>query len=258
MGLRTRIKSKGLKVAKKFLGHIGRGESNSEVVSDATSTVQASELQTEEPTVEEAAHPAEEVAHPAEEAAHPAEEVVAHTLSPEVDTPSEVDEAFMTGNDDIKRDTHALEEELAQAEKVEASSEVDEGHELGPEDDSTTDFTSTEEKKTEWPPKLEGAEVEAIRAQVIENIQTIFDPEIPVNIYELGLIYEVNIHEGMAVNVIMTLTSPNCPAAQSLPLEVKIKTEDIEKVASAEVDIVWDPVWGPHLMSEAARLELNL
>lgn len=107
-------------------------------------------------------------------------------------------------------------------------------------------------------PKLEGPEADALRVQIVAAIETIFDPEIPVNIYELGLIYDIDVHEGNTIEIAMTLTSPNCPAAQSLPAEVKLKAEEVEGVQSANVGIVWDPVWGPHLMTEEARLELNL
>jgi FeS assembly SUF system protein len=108
------------------------------------------------------------------------------------------------------------------------------------------------------PPKREDEEAKAIQAAIIELIQTIFDPEIPVNIYALGLIYDVDVHEDNKAFITMTLTSPNCPAAQSLPADVKVKAEDAEGIDEASVEVVWDPVWGPHLMTEAARLELNL
>ncbi|MEE2750476.1 MAG: iron-sulfur cluster assembly protein [Myxococcota bacterium] len=97
-----------------------------------------------------------------------------------------------------------------------------------------------------------------IHEDVIGAIKTVFDPEIPVNIYELGLIYEVAVRPGSVVTVRMTLTSPNCPAAQSLPEEVKQKSAAVEGVNEARVKVVWEPTWGPQLMSEAAQLELNL
>ncbi len=92
---------------------------------------------------------------------------------------------------------------------------------------------------------------------VVDVIKTIFDPEIPVNIYEIGLIYGVDIHPDGAVKVTMTLTSPGCPAAQELPVEVKNRVESIAGVKSAEVEIVWDPVWTPAMMSDAAKLQLG-
>jgi len=93
---------------------------------------------------------------------------------------------------------------------------------------------------------------------VVEALKTVFDPEIPVNIYELGLIYDVDIQEGGKVQVKMTLTSPGCPVAGSLPGEVKAKVEAVPGVASAEIDLVWDPSWNPSMMSEAARLQLGM
>lgn len=91
--------------------------------------------------------------------------------------------------------------------------------------------------------------------QVIEVLKTIFDPEIPVDIYELGLIYEVKISAEGNVDIDMTLTSPNCPVAESLPKEVEDKVADMEGVESAKVQIVFDPPWTQDMMSEAAKLE---
>jgi FeS assembly SUF system protein len=93
---------------------------------------------------------------------------------------------------------------------------------------------------------------------IVEALKQIFDPEIPVNIYELGLIYDVDIQEGGKVQVKMTLTSPGCPVAGSLPGEVKARVEAVPGVASAEIDLVWDPAWNPSMMSEAARLQLGM
>jgi FeS assembly SUF system protein len=93
---------------------------------------------------------------------------------------------------------------------------------------------------------------------IIEAFQTIFDPEIPVDIYNLGLIYGVEVKPDRTVHVRMTLTSPNCPSAQALPEEVQQKAESVEGVVSAEVEIVWEPAWTPDMMSEEARLELNV
>jgi len=101
-------------------------------------------------------------------------------------------------------------------------------------------------------------EAARIEVDVVDAIKTIFDPEIPVNIYELGLIYDVFVRPGAVVDVRMTLTSPNCPAAQSLPEEVKQKSSAVEGVSSSRVKVIWDPPWGPQMMSEAAQLELNL
>jgi FeS assembly SUF system protein len=95
-----------------------------------------------------------------------------------------------------------------------------------------------------------------IRDQVIEGIKTVFDPEIPVNIYELGLIYEVNV-DGTKVDILMTLTSPGCPAAGMLPGEVEEKARAVEGVTEARVEVTFDPPWDQGMMSEEARLELG-
>ena len=94
--------------------------------------------------------------------------------------------------------------------------------------------------------------------KVIAEIKKIHDPEIPVNIYELGLIYDVNVDKDNNVYVKMTLTSPNCPVAESLPNEVKNSIKDIKEVKDVNLDLVWDPPWDKSMMSEAAKLELNL
>lgn len=93
--------------------------------------------------------------------------------------------------------------------------------------------------------------------KVVEVLKTIYDPEIPVDIFELGLIYEVKIDEDKNVSIDMTLTSPNCPVAESLPKEVEDKVAAVEGVASAAVNIVFDPPWDKDMMSEEAKLELG-
>jgi|SRR3954471_8812960 FeS assembly SUF system protein len=98
---------------------------------------------------------------------------------------------------------------------------------------------------------------ESLRDQVIECLKTIFDPEIPVNIYELGLIYEVSVLPINNVQVVMTLTAPSCPAAQSLPIEVDQKVRQIEGVNDVHVSVTWDPPWDKSMMSEVAQLELG-
>lgn len=98
----------------------------------------------------------------------------------------------------------------------------------------------------------------AIEAQVIGVLCTCFDPEIPVNIYDLGLIYEINVDPSGAVRIKMTLTSPGCPAAQSLPAEVTAKVQAIPGVTAARVDVIWDPSWDPSRMSETAKLQLGI
>ncbi len=99
---------------------------------------------------------------------------------------------------------------------------------------------------------------EALKEKVIECLQTIFDPEIPVNIYELGLIYEVDILPVGNVQIVMTLTAPSCPAAQSLPVEVDQKVKEIEGVNDVHVSVTWNPPWDKSMMSEAAQLELGM
>ncbi|MBZ0178849.1 MAG: SUF system Fe-S cluster assembly protein [Melioribacteraceae bacterium] len=96
-----------------------------------------------------------------------------------------------------------------------------------------------------------------LEQQVISVLRTIFDPEIPVDIYELGLVYEINIDEEANVGVKMTLTSPACPVAGSLPGEVKSKLENIQDINKVEVQLVWDPPWNMDLMSEEAKLQLG-
>ena len=97
-----------------------------------------------------------------------------------------------------------------------------------------------------------------IKSQVIEEIKKIYDPEIPVNIYELGLIYKIEVDEKNKVNIDMTLTSPNCPVAESLPKDVKESIMKVEGVSDVNLNIVWEPPWDKDKMSEAAKLELNL
>lgn len=97
-----------------------------------------------------------------------------------------------------------------------------------------------------------------IEAQVIEALRTCFDPEIPVNIYELGLIYDVKVDPSGEVGVRMSLTSPNCPSAAELPVEVETKVRSVPGVTAAKVDVVWDPPWDPSRMSEAAKLQLGM
>ena len=96
-----------------------------------------------------------------------------------------------------------------------------------------------------------------LREQVIAEIRKIYDPEIPVNIYELGLIYDVKVKDS-TVKIIMTLTSPNCPVAESLPKDVKDSAMQVEGIEKVDLDLVFEPVWNKDMMSEAAKLELNL
>jgi FeS assembly SUF system protein len=107
-------------------------------------------------------------------------------------------------------------------------------------------------------PALNGLERIALQDKVIEALRTCYDPEIPVNIYELGLIYEANVESSGEVNIRMTLTTPNCPAAASLPLEVEGKVRALPQVTGVKVDVVWEPPWDPSKMTEAARLQLGM
>jgi FeS assembly SUF system protein len=99
---------------------------------------------------------------------------------------------------------------------------------------------------------------EALKQKVTECLQTIFDPEIPVNIHELGLIYEITVLPINNIQIVMTLTSPACPAAQSLPVEVDQKVRQIEGVNDVHVAVTWTPTWNRSMMSEAAQLELGM
>ncbi len=99
---------------------------------------------------------------------------------------------------------------------------------------------------------------EEIAPKVIEALKTVYDPEIPVNIFEMGLIYDVIVDASGLVGVKMTLTAPNCPAAQSLPVEVRDKARTIEGVSDARVEVVWDPPWTKDRMSDAAKLQLGM
>tara|TARA_B100000686_G_scaffold282198_1_gene304450 strand:+ start:194 stop:493 length:300 start_codon:yes stop_codon:yes gene_type:complete len=97
-----------------------------------------------------------------------------------------------------------------------------------------------------------------IKEKVIEEIKKIYDPEIPVNIYELGLIYDINVDQYNNVMIKMTLTSPNCPVAESLPKEVEDSVKEIKGVNKVDLKLIWEPPWDKSMMSEAAKLELNI
>ena len=101
-------------------------------------------------------------------------------------------------------------------------------------------------------------DTEALKQKVIECLHTIYDPEIPVNIYELGLIYEIDILQLNNVQIVMTLTSPACPAAQTIPVEVDQKVRQIEGVNDVYVSVTWTPTWNKSMMSETAQLELGM
>jgi len=97
-----------------------------------------------------------------------------------------------------------------------------------------------------------------LKDQIIAEVKKIYDPEIPVNIYELGLIYDIKVENKNTAKVKMTLTSPNCPVAESLPKEVKDSIMQVEGIDKVDLDLVWDPPWDKTMMSESAKLELNL
>ena len=113
-----------------------------------------------------------------------------------------------------------------------------------------------EPTRTEFAPDAE--KTAALKPAIIGAISTVFDPEIPVNIWELGLIYDIGVDANSAALVTMTLTAPGCPAAQSLPAEVESKVRSVAGVADAKVDVVWEPGWTKDRMSEAAKLQLGL
>ena len=101
-------------------------------------------------------------------------------------------------------------------------------------------------------------EMDALGDRVIEALRTVYDPEIPVNIFELGLVYKIDVDDQNVVHIDMTLTSPMCPVAETLPEEVKAKVEALDRVSGAMVKVVWDPPWNPSMMTEEAQLELGI
>ena len=113
------------------------------------------------------------------------------------------------------------------------------------------------DSKQEKGPEAEGAE-KSLKERIIEVLHSVYDPEIPVDIYELGLIYDIGIDDQKNVALTMTLTSPGCPVAGTLPGEVEQKVRSVDGVNDVKVDLVWDPPWTPEKMTEAARLQLNM
>ena len=101
-------------------------------------------------------------------------------------------------------------------------------------------------------------EVQEIGDKIVGVLKTIYDPEIPVDIYELGLIYDVFVNDENNAKILMTLTSPNCPVAESLPLEIEEKVKSLKEINNAEVEITFDPTWTQEMMSEEAKLELGM
>ena len=115
---------------------------------------------------------------------------------------------------------------------------------------------TADEKPKEYPPL--NPEPGSVEARVADAIKECYDPEIPVNIYELGLIYAIEVNAEEHAKITMTLTAPNCPAAQSLPLEVQQRVEAVDGVKTANVDITFEPQWTPDKMTDAAKLQLNI
>jgi FeS assembly SUF system protein len=98
----------------------------------------------------------------------------------------------------------------------------------------------------------------ALEEKIVEQLRSVYDPEIPVNIYELGLIYDIDVTADGKVGIRMTLTSPMCPVAGSLPPDVEARVRAVPGVTDAKVEVTWEPAWGPDMMTEAARLQLNM
>ena len=118
---------------------------------------------------------------------------------------------------------------------------------------TTNSETSAEARMVDAPESMR-----EVGLRIVEQLKTVFDPEIPVDIYELGLVYRVSVDAEGAVRIRMTLTSPMCPAAEELPPEVEAKARGVEGVTSVALDLVWEPPWTPAMMSEAAKLELGM
>lgn len=130
------------------------------------------------------------------------------------------------------------------------------GHHPQPASPAPAAATTPSESVSDLVPSAD--DTARLRPLVIDALRTVFDPEIPVNIYELGLIYEVIVDAGAHVGVRMTLTAPACPAAQTLPVEVREKASRVAGVASARVEVVWEPPWTRDRMSDAAKLQLGM
>lgn len=114
-----------------------------------------------------------------------------------------------------------------------------------------------EVKSVSGGPALGDDERRELSQKVVEVLREIYDPEIPVNIYELGLVYDVIVSETADVTIVMTLTTPHCPVAESMPGEIELRVRDVEGIGNVTVELVWDPPWDMSMMSEAARLEMG-
>jgi len=124
-----------------------------------------------------------------------------------------------------------------------------------PADSTTTAATAV---AGETPPAIPADEMARLTDEIVGALKTVYDPEIPADIYELGLIYKVDIDDGRMVNIDMTLTTPNCPSAAELPMQVENAVAGVAGVREAKVNIVWDPPWDPSRMSDEARTVLNM
>jgi FeS assembly SUF system protein len=126
------------------------------------------------------------------------------------------------------------------------------------EPDKVSDVAEATKPQTEKPSALPQEELARMSDDIITALKTVYDPEIPADIYELGLIYKVDIEDDRAVNIEMTLTTPNCPSAEELPGMVENAVASVNGVREAKVNIVWDPPWDPSRMSDEARTVLNM
>jgi len=111
---------------------------------------------------------------------------------------------------------------------------------------------------TQTTPELEGPEAGSLESRVVDAIRTVYDPEIPVNIYELGLIYDLAVDDDGRAEVKMTLTSPSCPVAGTLPGDVETRIKGVKGVTEVHVELTWEPAWNPDMMTEAAKLQLGM
>ena len=137
----------------------------------------------------------------------------------------------------------------------EEAADQDRQAEKSAEMEKTTDTSPVPAEDKQPAPAGDGKQ--ELKARVIDALSQIYDPEIPVNIYELGLIYDVKVADNDDIHVVMTLTTPHCPVAESMPGEVETRVRDVEGVNDVNVELVWDPPWDMTMMSEAARLELG-
>ncbi len=158
----------------------------------------------------------------------------------------------MAERDGIERAAAFLEREASPAE-TEDGARADPSSEATPREEAAA---TADGGAAEVPPERL-ARVQALGEKVIEVLRTVHDPEIPVNIFDMGLVYRIDVEDDDTVVIDMTLTTPHCPVAETLPVEVERKVSEIEGVKGCRVNIVWDPPWHPGMMSEEARLELG-